>query len=324
METNVEYPTDTRLLFEALRKAIELLMRLCPAVGLLDWQAGQEEIRRLKQLLRKVQRLKHSSAKDESKREARKKEIMAAHQDYLRVARELLQQVEQTVQEIRKKHPGSKDKLLKIEEFMNHAQRQIQQIERRVIQGETIPHAEKVFSIFEPYTEWLSKGKAGVPVELGLAVGIVEDQYQFILHHRVMQQETDVDIAVPIVQATQARFPELSSCSFDQGFHSPDNQRKLTELLETVIMPKGGRLSKVQRAREQAQAFREGRRQHAAIESAIHALESHGLDRCPDRGLLAFRRYVALAVVARNIQVLGRYLQRQEQPLETEPYQKAA
>ena len=86
METNVEYPTDTRVLFEALRKAIELLMRLCPAVGLLDWQAGQKEIRRLKQLLRKVQRLKHSSAKDESKREARKKEIMAAHQDYLRVA----------------------------------------------------------------------------------------------------------------------------------------------------------------------------------------------------------------------------------------------
>ena len=281
METNVEYPTDTRLLFDALRKVIELLMYLCQAVGLLDWQGGQEEIRKLKQLLRKVQRLKHSSAKDEGKKEARKKEIIAAHQDYLRVARELLQRVEKTVQGIQQKHPGSKDKLLKIEEFMNHAQRQIKQIERRVIQGETIPHDEKVFSIFEPYTEWLSKGKAGVPVELGLAVCVVEDQYQFILHHRVMQQATDVDIAVPMVQATQARFPELSSCSFDQGFHSPDNQSQLAELLEAVIMPKGGRLSKVQQAREQAQEFREGRRQHAAIESAIHALEIHGLDHAP-------------------------------------------
>ena len=277
-------------MFEALRKVIELLMRLCQAVGLLDWQGGQEEIRKFKKLLRKLQCLKHSSAKDEGKKEARQKEIIAAHQDYLRVARELLQQVEKTVQEIQQKHPGSKDKLLKIEEFMNHAQRQIKQIERRVIQGETIPHDEKVFSIFEPYTEWLSKGKAGVPVELGLAVCVVEDQYQFILHHRVMQQETDVDIAVPMVQATQARFPELSSCSFDQGFHSPANQSKLAELLEAVIMPKRGRLSKVQQAREQAQEFREGRRQHAAIESAIHALEIHGLDRCPDRGLPTFRR----------------------------------
>ena len=127
-----------------------------------------------------------------------------------------------------------------------------------------------------------------------------------------------------MVQATQARFPELSSCSFDQGFHSPANQSQLADLLEVVIMPKGGRLSKVQQAREQAQKFREGRRQHAAIESAIHALEIHGLDRCPDRGLPAFRRYVALAVVARNVQVLGRYLQRQEQQVETEHYRKAA
>jgi IS5 family transposase len=324
VETNVEYPTDTRLLFEALRKVIELLMRLCQAVGLLDWQEGQEEIRKLKKLLRKVQRLQHSSAKDEGQREARQKEIKAAHQEYLRVARDLLQRAEKSVQEIRRRDPQRKNKLLKIEEFMNHAQRQIKQTERRVIQGESIPHKEKVFSIFEPYTEWLSKGKAGVPVELGLAVGIVEDQYQFILHHRVMQQETDVDIAIPMVQATQARFPELSSCSFDQGFHSPANQSKLADLLDAVIMPKGGRLSQVQQAREQAQAFREGRRQHAAIESAIHALEIHGLDRCPDRGLPAFRRYVALAVVARNIQVLGRYLQRQEQQVETEHYRKAA
>jgi len=324
VETNVEYPTDTRLLFDALRKAIELVMQLCPTVGMLDWQGGQEEIRKVKQLLRQVQRLKHSSAKDEGKKKVREKAIIAAHEDYLRVARDLLQHVEKTVQEIQQKHRGSKDKLLKIEEFINHAQRQIQQIERRVIRGETIPHEEKVFSIFEPYTEWLSKGKAGVPVELGLAVGIIEDQHQFILSHRVMQQETDVDIAVPIVQATQARFPELSSCSFDQGFHSPANQRQLGKLLAVVIMPKGGRLSQAQQAREQAQEFRAGRRQHAAVESAIHALEIHGLDRCPDRGLPAFRRYVALAVVARNMQILGRYLQRQEQQLVIEHYRKAA
>ena len=76
------------MLFEALRKVIELLMRLCPTVDLPDWQAGQEEIRKLKKLLRKVQRLKHSSAKDEGKREARQQEIKAAHQEYLRVARE--------------------------------------------------------------------------------------------------------------------------------------------------------------------------------------------------------------------------------------------
>lgn len=43
-------------------------------------------------------------------------------------------------------------------------------IDRRVLKGECIPHEEKVFSIFEPHTEWICKGKAGVPVELGLRV----------------------------------------------------------------------------------------------------------------------------------------------------------
>ena len=50
-----------------------------------------------------------------------------------------------------------------LETYIIHAKRQIDQIRRRVIQGETIPHEEKVFSIFEPHTEWISKGKAGVP-----------------------------------------------------------------------------------------------------------------------------------------------------------------
>ena len=64
--------------------------------------------------------------------------------------------------------------------------------------------------------------------------------------------------------------------------------------------------------------FIEGRRRHAAVESAIHALEVHGLDRCPDRELPAFERYVALAIVARNLQILGRYIQQQERDLEKE------
>jgi transposase, IS5 family len=39
---------------------------------------------------------------------------------------------------------------------------QIDQTRRRVLDVEVIPHKEKVFSIFQPHTEWISKGKAGV------------------------------------------------------------------------------------------------------------------------------------------------------------------
>lgn len=72
--------------------------------------------------------------------------------------------------------------LVSLEVFGRDAERQIDQIRRRILQGETIPHEEKVFSLFQRHTEWISKDKVGVPVELGLRVCILEDQHGFILH----------------------------------------------------------------------------------------------------------------------------------------------
>jgi hypothetical protein len=51
--------------------------------------------------------------------------------------------------------------------------------------------------------------------------------------------------------------------------------------------------------------FIEARHKHAAVESAINAFENHRLDRCLDFDLKGFKRYVALAVLARNIQIFG-------------------
>ena len=142
-----------------------------------------------------------------------------------------------------------------------------------------------MYSVFEPDVEWISKGKAGVPFELGLKVCIVEDQYQFILHHRVMKSEQDVDIAVPMMKEVKSKYSKFSSCSFDKGFHSPENQKQLPKLLDQVVLPKKGRLSQADIRREHSAKFKAVRRQHSAVESAINALEKHGLDRCPDRGL---------------------------------------
>jgi hypothetical protein len=182
-----------------------------------------------------------------------------------------------------------------------------------VIHDEKIPHHEKVFSIFEPHTEWISKGKAGVTQELGLKVCILEDQHGFILHHQVMEKQTDNQVAVEMVSAAKNKFPGLTGCSFDKGFHSPENQINLADIIDNVVLPRKGRLSAETQAIEQAEEFIQARRKHSAVESAINALENHALDRCLDRGLFGFKRYVALAVLARNIQILGSKLQRKEQ-----------
>ena len=203
-------------------------------------------------------------------------------------------------------------KIQEIEKYIAHAERQIDQIRRRVVEGETIPHHEKVFSVFEEHTEWIVKGKAGVSQELGLKVCIVKDQYGFILHHRVMQKETDDQIAVPIIEATQKRFSDFTSCSFDKGFHSPRNQEELAAILDKVILPRKGKLSAINKEVEESEEFIQARRKHSAVESSINALEKHGLDRCLDHGIDGFKRYVALAVVARNIQIIGHILQQKE------------
>jgi hypothetical protein len=162
------------------------------------------------------------------------------------------------------------------------------------------------------HTEWISKGKAGVSQELGLGVCVLEDQYGFILHHQVMEHEKDVDIAVSMVAEAQQKFPALAVCSFDKGFYSSANRSDLGVFLEEVVLSKKGKLSRHDKQIEYSESLVESRRQHAAVESAINALENHGLDRCLDHGLNGFKRYIALAVLARNLQKLGALLRERE------------
>jgi IS5 family transposase len=202
-----------------------------------------------------------------------------------------------------------RDPLTLIAHWIVHAKRQMAQTKQRVIDEIKIPHDEKVFSIFEPHTEWVSKGKAGVPVALGIKVCIVEDQAGFILKHQVMQRLDDVDIAVDIVKKTNALYPRFSNGSVDKGFHSPDNQTQRAEALEQCTMPKKGKRNKTENERENSVEFKHYKRKHSAVGSAINALEVHGLDRCPDKGLDGFEKYVSLAIVARNLQKIGAELQ---------------
>jgi IS5 family transposase len=144
-----------------------------------------------------------------------------------------------------------------------------------------------------------------VPQELGLRVCILEDQHGFILHHHVMEHQTDDQVAVPMVEASKKKFPGLNTCSFDKGFHSRDNQTRLRKILNYVVLPRKGKCSSKEKEIEQSEQFVSARMQHSAVESAINALENHGLGRCPDHGLNGFTRYVSLAVLSRNIQIIG-------------------
>ncbi len=77
-------------------------------------------------------------------------------------------------------------------------------------------------------------------------------------------------------------------------------------------MPKKGRLNKEEKQRESAGEFKQLRYRHSAVESNINMLEHHGLNRCADKGLHGYKRYVGLSVLAYNLHILGNCLIKEE------------
>ena len=245
----MHYPTDLGLLWDAVRCLIRETARAAVAHGVGGWRQHRHLGKRVKEgfnPVRSARRGKQTPEKVEA---------------YLGLCRDLVERAEGTVKALVEKGVGEAECRL-IRGYIDHARRQIGQVDRRLLQGERIPHQEKVFSIFEPHTRWISKGKAGRPVELGVAVCVVEDQYQFILHHKLLWKEDDVEVAVPMVEETQALYPDLRMCSFDRGFHSRNDRIRLDDRLELNALPGKGRRNRAAREREEAEAFAALRRQH--------------------------------------------------------------
>lgn len=89
-------------------------------------------------------------------------------------------------------------------------------------------------------------------------------------------------------------------------------------------MPKKGKPNKVEQEEQQTKVFKKLRNKHSAVESNINELEYCGLDRCPDKGLHAFKRYVSVGVTAYNLKRIGREMLAQERLKEKKRKQKLA
>ena len=312
VETDVHYPTDINLLYDAIRKVITLIAALSMTFGINDWRKWKDNLLKIKRLFNHVRKLKHSTSKNEKKKKEKANEIRKAHQLYINFVKSFIEKAKKTIDALKNISGVKESELNEIEKYIEHAERQMEQIERRVVNGEKIPHEEKVFSVFEEHTEWINKGKAGVPQELGKRVCVVEGKHGFILHHQVIDKETDEKVAVSIINETKERFESFSIASFDKGFYTPDNRKKLSEILDTVVLPKKGKLSVEDQEIETSEEFINLKREHPGVESAINALENHGLDRCPDHGIKGFKRYVGLSVLAINLQIPGHIIQQKE------------
>jgi hypothetical protein len=301
LESNVHFPTDYNLLWDCARKCLDIvedfLEKYPQIVGwrkISDWRSS------LKGLMRTVGRVSSGGGKNKEEK------LQTATLSYLEKCRLLLQKF---LLEKRNLPLNDEIDLAKhccldyyIELFIKH----INLVDRRILKGETIPHAEKMMSIFEPYTEWVAKGKFRPSVELGKKVSITSDQFGLILLHKIMNNEQDRDIVVEIADNVLSKYKCIASLSLDKGHWSAENKALLELEIPLVVLPKLGKLTDKEKEFENSRKFKEFKNKHSAIESNINELEHRGLNRCPDRGYFHFCNYVAMGICANNLKKIGK------------------
>ncbi len=307
----MHFPTDLNLLWDSLRKCLDMIEKLLEITEIKGWRKIKNLRKSLKSLFRATS---HQVFK--GKNEQQKKQYV---KQYLLQARLLEERVEGLIKNP-PPGPGNEKQILSIiillEQYKKYVTKLTGQIERRLIKAEVIPADEKIYSIFEEHTEWISKGKLNKKVELGHLLLITTDQHQFIVDYKIMEKQKDARQVTDLCERIKKNFGgrKLYSHSFDKGFWSKDNHNTLQKAeIEQVILPKRGRHNKEDKTRESSSAFKKLRNAHSAVESNINMLEHHGLNRCMDKGLQGYKRCIGLSVLAYNLHILGNVLKAKEQ-----------
>lgn len=306
VESNVHFPTDYNLLFDSIRKVLDTIGKITKKHNdTTGWRKLPNWYTSLKGLMREFGKTSSSGGKNKEKRVKK-----SAHK-YLKKAKALLLKVELEKQSYPITDMKDLNLILTLEYYIELVEKHIDLFERRVIKGEEIPHAEKMFSIFETYTEFIKKGKKRPNVELGKKLNITTDQYHLIVDYQVMEHQQDRDIVLDIADRILPRF-KVKVWSFDKGYWNKDNIAILSTEVEQVVIPKLGRRNQSELERERTPKFMKFKNKHSAVESNINELEHRGLDRVPDRGYSHFKTYISLGVCAYNLKKIGREILKQK------------
>ena len=307
-ETNIHYPTDSSLIRDGLRKVIQLCVAITALVGGRGWRQHKHLYQKAKSLARQIDRVAARKGNGYEQR------LQRLYRELLGLAETVLGRADKLRESLKNKAKASGEVLSldgQLHAFMERTRHVCGTARRRVLQGETIPNHEKLFSIFETHTQLYKRGKAAEPLQFGRLVLVYEDGAGFITHAYLMPRDADDrGVVVPQTRILQKRLGgRIRRASFDRGFHSPENQRQLAEIVAHPCVPMSGANQAKEQNAEATVEFRQARQSHPGIESAINALQTgNGLVRCRDRSERGFSRYIQLAVLGRNLHVLGKIL----------------
>jgi len=185
----------------------------------------------------------------------------------------------------------------------------IAQTQRRVIEGERLPVADKIVSLFEPHTDIIVKGQREVQYahKLTLASGASGLALDVIIEDG---NPADSGCLMPVLQRHIHHYGE-APCELvaDGGYASAANVADAKSLGVThVAFHKPVGLS-IEAMTGDRWLYNKLRRFRAGIEAMISYLKRcFGLSRCNWKGLDHFKAYVHSAVFTNNLVVLTRRL----------------
>jgi transposase, IS5 family len=304
VETDIHYPTDATLLWDTVRTVTRLVDKLH------DQLPGGVKgfTNRTRSARRRMQELERMTAQQRhTQQEPKYRELLRITGQVLADARQVVQRTAAEVEGIDVLSGVMIDQLRRqITAYCELGDKVIDQTRRRVLAGEQVPAEEKVYSIFEPHTDVIKRGKQRKPIEFGHKVFLAESAHGLITDYEVLAGNPadagQVKASLEQHQQVFQRAPELYAG--DRGFYSAANEDDCRQAgVSQVCLPqRGGQKTAEREAFERSRGFKKGQRFRAGIEGRISVLfRGRGMKRCRAEGRERFEVLVGAAVLANNL-----------------------
>jgi IS5 family transposase len=315
METAIHYPTDSHLLDDSVRVLGRSLARartlLRPRQK--DKPLFRNRHRQAHRLAREIaQRLRGTKGQKTPKKKAERQ-----YRQLLALAETTIAQVEGVLIRLQAKTSRLARALVgSLQHYLPLVRRVIAQTRRRVFDGQSVPAAKKLVSLFEPHTAVIRRGKTPPrDTEFGRKIWYSEVDGGLVSDYRLLSGNPPDDQQwAASVRQHQALFghpPKLATA--DRGVFSPANEQLAHEAgIEFVALPQPGHKDEARQAHEAQPWFRAALRFRAGIEGRISVLRrARHLDRCRNHGEVGLQRWLGWGVMTNNLVVIATRLVRQ-------------
>jgi IS5 family transposase len=310
VQTNIQFPTDSKLLWDCVRVLTRLSARLAEH---LPQRSGRlhNRTRCARRRMQELQRM--SPVKRRTEQVPTYRALIKVTAQVVENARALLKGAK--VARVADALAGRELKRLsaQLEHFAPLAERVLSQARRRVLDGEQVSAQEKLYSIFEPHTDLIKRGKPNTPVEFGHKVLLAESRRGLITDYQILAGNPADEAQVgPSLQRHRQQFGQVPRVyAADRGFYSGHNLALLSAagvVLESIPQ-RGGHKTPERAAYEKSRRFKRAQKFRAGIEGRISVLgRGRGMKCCRLRGRDRFEVLVGAAVLANNLMVIARCL----------------